>query len=182
MYHLQGGDPKKFSFGGGRDDSSKVPLCVQRLMALRCYKVIASGTDLVSDVLDKIILLTLMEQKIPLKTPSKEFKKMYDFHASDVGFTDMLNRYSKANKNSKTAFWPSPVWKSRFMRKFNLKYKKKQCTTYSKTGLLCQLVPSLSMCYAMRKLFDIPGGQGRIINIDESMTYRFVENTKSWTF
>ena len=72
-------------------------------------------------------------------------------------------------------------WDSIFTHNF-FKYKSKQCTTYSKTGLLYQLVPSLSMCYAMRKLFDIPGEQERVINIDESMTYRFVKNTKSWTF
>ena len=43
----------------------------------------------------------------------------------------------------------------------------------SKPGLLCQLVPSLEMSYVLRELFRVPGGEGRILNIDESMTYRY---------
>ena len=59
-----------------------------------------------------------------------------------------------------------------------------QCegAAYSETVLLCQLVPSLEITYALRKLFNIPVGQGRILNIDESLTYRFDEKAKSWGF
>ena len=46
----------------------------------------------------------------------------------------------------------------------------------SKPGLLCQLVPSLEMSYVLRELFRVPGGEGRILNIDESMTYRYDQN------
>ena len=54
----------------------------------------------------------------------------------------------------------------------------------SKPGLLCQLVPSLEMSYVLRELFRVPGGEGRILNIDdrESMTYRYDQNEKSWTY
>ena len=30
--------------------------------------------------------------------------------------------------------------------------------------------------------FDIPVGQGRILNVNESLTYRFDEKAKSWGF
>ena len=53
---------------------------------------------------------------------------------------------------------------------------------YSKVGLLCQLVPSLEMTFVLRELFQIPGGVGRILNIDESMTYRYDQDDKSWTY
>ena len=49
---------------------------------------------------------------------------------------------------------------------------------YSKVGLLCQLVPSLEMTYVLRELFNIPGGLGRILNIYESMTYRYDQEKK----
>ena len=47
---------------------------------------------------------------------------------------------------------------------------------------LINFVPSLEMTYALRKLFHIPVGQGRILNIDESLTYRSDEKAKSWGF
>ena len=55
-------------------------------------------------------------------------------------------------------------------------------TMYSKSRLLCQLVPSLEMTYVLRELFHIPGGKGRILNIDESMTYRYDQEQKKWTY
>ena len=50
---------------------------------------------------------------------------------------------------------------------------------YSKVGLLCQLVPSLEMTYVLRELFNIPGGLGRILNIHESMIYRYDQEDKT---
>ena len=67
------------------------------------------------------------------------------------------------------------------MSTFNLKLKKSEGTLYSRTGLLCQLVPSLEMAYVLRILFDIPAGEGSILNFDESMCYRYDESLKSWT-
>ena len=55
-------------------------------------------------------------------------------------------------------------------------------TMYSKSGLLCQLVPSLEMTFLLRMVFDIPAGEGRIINLDESMCCRYDESSRSWTF
>ena len=49
---------------------------------------------------------------------------------------------------------------------------------YSKSGLLCQ---SLEMTYVLRMLFDIPAGEGFIMNFDESMCYRYDESRRTWT-
>ena len=67
-----------------------------------------------------------------------------------------------------------------FMTRFNLKYKKNSKTFYSKEGLLCQLVPSLEQTFALREIFNIPVGEGRILKADESMTYRYDQRSKSW--
>ena len=48
-----------------------------------------------------------------------------------------------------------------------------------KTGAL---VPSLEMTYVLTELFGVPGGEGRILNIDESMTYRYDQDGKTWTY
>ena len=58
------------------------------------------------------------------------------------------------------------------MKRFNLKIKQSQGTLYSKTGLLCQLVPSLEMTW----------GLGFILNMDESMSYRYDEASRVWTY
>ena len=59
---------------------------------------------------------------------------------------------------------------------------KSSCQTfYSLSGLKPQLVPALEYSYALRSVFSIPAGQGRIWNADESMCYRWCPTTKSWT-
>ena len=99
-------------------------------------------------------------------------------------FADTLKRNIECSKSkpSDKSFWPSPVWISNFMKRFNLETNSGRGTMYSKVGLLCQLVPSLEMTYVLRELFNIPGGLGRILNIDESMTYRYDQEEKSWTY
>ena len=72
--------------------------------------------------------------------------------------------------------------RSRLMRQYNLHDKADSDTMYTKTGLLCQLVPSLTLTYAYRNLLNIKPGEGRIINFDESMVFRYDVSTKSWTF
>ena len=84
--------------------------------------------------------------------------------------------------DNKKTFWITSAFTSNFMKRFNLKLAQSKGTTYSKTGLLCQLVPSLEMTCTIRKLFNVPHGKGRILNADESMTYRFDEKSKSWRF
>ena len=68
------------------------------------------------------------------------------------------------------------------MKRFNLKKKQGKGTLYCKEGVLCQPVPSLEMTYAIRKIFNIPAKQGRILNLDESMTYRYDKHKKKWRY
>ena len=70
----------------------------------------------------------------------------------------------------------------KFYEKIQFEKNAGRGTMYSKVGLLCQLVPSLEMTFVLRELFEIPGGVGRIWNIDESMTYRYDPEQKSWTY
>ena len=60
------------------------------------------------------------------------------------------------------------------------KTSQKEGTAYSKKGLLCPIVPSLEMIFALHLLFDIPAGKGRVLNGDESLNYHFDEKSKSW--
>ena len=45
-------------------------------------------------------------------------------------------------------------------------------------GFFARIV-GLEITYVLRELFQIPGGNGRIFNIDESMTYRYDQEQKS---
>ena len=68
-----------------------------------------------------------------------------------------------------------------FARTWNMKYKSSSSTRFSRRGYLAQVVPSLMMTLALRHAFDIPGGEGRIENADESMCYIFNSAKRSWT-
>ena len=73
------------------------------------------------------------------------------------------------------------MFSSRLFERFNIKFKQNNHTLYSREAYLCQAAPALEMSFALRKLFNIPPGQGRILNADESMMYRYSSANKSWT-
>ena len=52
---------------------------------------------------------------------------------------------------------------------------------FSRRAFMAQVLPSLMMTMALRHAFDIPGGEGRIQNVDESMCYMFNSAKRSWT-
>ena len=68
-----------------------------------------------------------------------------------------------------------------FASTWNLKYQSSTSTRFSRRGYMAQVVPSLMMTMALRHAFDIPGGEGRIQNVDESMCYMFNSAKRSWT-
>ena len=73
------------------------------------------------------------------------------------------------------------MFSSRLFGRFNIKFKTTNYTLYSREAYLCQTAPALEMSFVLRKLFNIPSGQGRILNADESMMYRYSSSDKSWT-
>ena len=81
----------------------------------------------------------------------------------------------------KDCWWPTDSARSRFMRKYNLRYKNRNVTTYSWSSLKDALTPSLIMSSAIRHVFGIKGGEGKSFNADESLTYRWVQKSKTWT-
>ena len=99
-------------------------------------------------------------------------------------FADTLKRNIECSKSkpSDKSFWPSPVWISNFMKRFNLKKIQDGVPCTQRWGYCVSSYPSLEMTYVLRELFNIPGGLGRILNIDESMTYRYDQEEKSWTY
>ena len=101
----------------------------------------------------------------------------------DTDFNVVMREHLEKNKQKKESesFWPSPAWRSRFLRKYKLRYGLSNESTYEKSGYLAQLVPALEMTYALRHVFEIKGGTGKIWNADESLTYRFMEKKRTWT-
>ena len=88
------------------------------------------------------------------------------------------SNYENLSKNptvirSKTAscWWITRHFRTVFASTWNLKYQSSTSTRFSRRGYMAQVVPSLMMTMALRHAFDIPGGEGRIQNVDESMCY-----------
>ena len=111
------------------------------------------------------------------------FKNFSTMMNNDPDFLNALAANLEKNKNleRKKTYWPIKMNKNRLMNRFNIKYKATSGTYYSRSALLCQCVPSLKMCYTLRKLFNIKPGAGHILNIDESMIYRYSSTSKTWT-
>ena len=78
------------------------------------------------------------------------------------------------------SFWLSGMRISRFMCRYNLHFGATDKIMFSKRELFQQLVPSLEFVYSLRKAFGVPVGVGRILNADESMSFRYDSKTKSW--
>ena len=77
-------------------------------------------------------------------------------------------------------FWQNKNNRSAFVRRYNLKYGKHTKTFFNKRDLLVQLRPTLIISYAWQKLLKITPGEGRVWNVDESMTY--LRKKKSQTY
>ena len=165
-------------------------LSYMREIASLCYKVIAGGEQLTENVFQKLVFTYCLKYNIPLKPPGNDnaateaIDRIIDFTMNDDTFATKLRENIRANKNQaqKKTFWPTSMWRSRFLKRFNLKKSQGKGTLYCKEGLLCQLVPSLEMTYAIRKLFNIPAQEGRVLNLDESMTLRYDQHKKKWTY
>merc|ERR1712034_38154 len=100
----------------------------------------------------------------------------------DPSFKSALNSHLlKHNKTEQKGFWPRDKMRIQTCHRFGLRYKSNTGKTfYSKRDLLTQLCPSLESVLAYRLIFDIPAGQGRILNIDESMHYIVSSEKKDW--
>ena len=98
----------------------------------------------------------------------------------DTQFQKQLFEWLDLNKNKKDSeiFWPKADWLVRLIKRYKHTFKAKSGTLYSKKKLLIAMAPALFFHYATRRLFDIPGGEGRIVNA--SMNYRRDPFSKTW--
>ena len=163
----------------------KLPLKIKKEIAACYWKLILSGKELTSALAKKLALKKYLQHKVRLQEPYNEnfFTSFISLIDNDENFTNALtqNLEKHKNMNKKECFWPSQVFLSRLMHQFNIKYKTTNTSYYSRQELLCQCVSSLEMTYVTRIIFGIPGGKGQIINMDESMCYRYSTASKSWT-
>ena len=66
------------------------------------------------------------------------------------------------------------------MHRYNFDHGNESGTQTNIVPLLTQMQPPLTITYCLRKLYNIPGGEGRIKNADQSMFYRYYDAKKSW--
>ena len=128
-------------------------------------------------MVDKICIEVAAKNKIKIKKQSGGFAGLMSHFKNHIDFVEVCQ-----SNISPDGWYPSPNWRSRFCRKFNLSYTSNKAKTYfSKEQLLNQLVPSLETVYTLRKVFDIPPCQGRVINLDETMFYLSKPSKRAWT-
>ena len=107
---------------------------------------------------------------------------LVEFCIGDTQFSEALAVGLAKGKKAKIAdtWWPTQVWISRFMLKYNLSYGSLSTSMYSRSAYLFQLQPCLEFTYALRKAFGVPVGVGRILNADEVMCYKYTPSTRTW--
>ncbi len=118
-----------------------------------------------------------------MQKDNESLEELLEFVCDDEEYTRSLKTaLAKGAKveESKT-WWPTQVFISRFMLKYNLSYGSLGTTMFSKSEYLFQLQPCLEFTYALRKAFGVPVGVGRILNADEVMTYKYCPVSRSWT-
>ena len=132
--------------------------------------------------MNRIILKVAIRNDIKLSKKQTDFESLMNQFSDDVQFIDNLN--ANFNKNESTneneTWWPTRSWRSRFMKRYGFDFKKTNKTKYSKRELLAAFVPSLVQTLALRKIFKIQGGKGRIWNLDESMSYLCNPTIQTW--
>ena len=140
---------------------------------------------MISALIDNICIRVALQNDIPVRA-SKEtsYSDMLNeaINTVDDSYADALakNREKFKDVPDKDCFWPTSGFRSALCRRYGLKFKSRDSKTYfSKRDLLAQSLPSLQHVYALRKIFRVPVGQGRIRNWDESMHYRLNPNGMS---
>ena len=110
--------------------------------------------------------------------------ELLEFCQDDSPFSEALKLALETgkSKNDGDSWWPTAMWRSRFMLEYNMRYGSLGTTLYSQSEYLFQLLPCLEFTYALRKAFGVPVGVGRILNADEVMTYRYDPSSRCWKF
>ena len=150
---------------------------IEKQMAAAIYKKKHFLGSLTPLMVDKICIEVAAKNKIKIKKQSGGFAGLMSHFKNHIDFVEVCQ-----SNISPDGWYPSPNWRRHFCRKFNLSYTSNKAKTYfSKEQLLNQLVPSLETVYTLRKVFDIPPCQGRVINLDETMFYLAKPSKRAWT-
>ena len=86
------------------------------------------------------------------------------FFFSNFGFCNIGFGFSSLS--SFRARFGTGISASVFAATWNMKYRSSSSTRFSRRAYMARVVPSLMMTMALRHAFDIPGGEGRIQNVD----------------
>ena len=143
-----------------------------------------NGEKLTSQKVVKILTEVAMRNGILLhcEKGADSLQELLDFCVGDTLFSQTLAATLAKGKKAKVGetWWPTQVWISRFMLKYNLSYGSISTSMYSRSAYLFQLQPCLEFTYALGKAFGVPVGVGRILNADEVMCYKYTPSTRTW--
>ena len=92
---------------------------------------------------------------------------------------DIVNKSQIDNPNG-AVFRPTKSWRLKFAKRHNLSWTAETKTEIDLFSLLVNLEPALEYVWLMRSIFGIPGGEGRILNADQTMFYRLYQSKYSY--
>ena len=105
-----------------------------------------------------------MKNGISLKVDKKDesLVELLEYCQDDGPFSEALKvaLETAKNKDEGNSWWPTAVWRCRFMLQYNMRYGSLGSTLYSQSEYLFQLLPCLEFTFALRKAFGVPAGVG----------------------
>ena len=125
-------------------------------MAADIFKAKALGKQLTAKVIQRLCLRRAMKEEFKIRNADQEFKNLSTIFNGDIDFISDLKKVMAQNENLSNiaTWWPTQVWRSRFLRRYNLSFSKNSKTRFYKRELLSALVPSLEQTFALRIFFE----------------------------
>ena len=133
----------------------------------------------------RVLIKVCIQNRIALKAPDSDpvLKTLQKITVGQETFLSQLAEVLESNKKkaNRDTFWFSRLYLVRLIKRFNFKSSKSSATLYNKKKLMESMAPALFFHYTMRRMFNIPGKKGRVLNADESLNYRWDPSTRTWT-
>eukprot|EP01084_Bolivina_argentea_P292338 502550_1 len=170
------GDKNNFRKGGKKPSNPYESIIAQQLRKMYNNRI-KIGPHLISHVAANISVAKGMRLKVDTKKDNDIIQMINEEMFNDLN--DLVSRSNIDNPNG-PIFHITPNWRHKFTRRENFKWKQEHKTETDLFSLLINLEPSLEYVWLMRLIYDIPAGQGRILNADQTMYYRIYQRKYSY--
>lgn len=180
MYILSLGDKKRVGIKGRK---TRIPANIRsRLISEISYLLLIKGELTLIDVRDFVFNFLRKRGFTPIMKESNTISNQVMF-TIDPKFKSFFSLATDDPENKSNE--DQLIITDRILRIMladaNISYGASSSTSNSFESLLSQLLPSVLMTWSLREVFNIPGGEGFILNGDEKMNYRGGRTHKAYS-